>query len=137
MFGTTRGRRGRPVTNPGHKKDAGQLCCLDGGALILSNCSRALEEGDGRSGWTFQANSQLRLAKAGSWCMTQKNVNGSTAGVVDLIASSGITAESSSSADEAHGAQKAVDRDTNTSWDSESFDDTGDHLVTFDVNIGQ
>lgn len=113
------------------------VVCLDGGVLILSKCSRALEEGDGRSSWTFQANSQLRLGKAGSWCMTQKNVNGSTAGLVDLVSSSGTTAASSSSADEAHGAQKAIDRNTNSSWASESFEGRDEHPVTLDVNIGQ
>ncbi|XP_026193943.1 uncharacterized protein LOC34617699 [Cyclospora cayetanensis] len=109
----------------------------DGGVLILSKCSRALEEGDGRSGWTFQANSQIRLAKPGSWCMTQKNVNGSTSGLVDLVSNSGVTAESSSNADDLHGPQKAIDRDTNTSWASDSFEGTDEHPVTLDINIGK
>ena len=113
------------------------FCSPDGGVLILSNCSRALEEGDGRSAWTFHANSQLRLAKAGSWCMTQKNVNGSTAGFVDLVSSSGTTAESSSNADDAHGAQKAIDRDTSTSWASESVEGRQNFLVTMEINIGE
>ncbi|KAL8455770.1 hypothetical protein Emag_000344 [Eimeria magna] len=67
--------------------------------------------------------------------MTQKNVNGSTAGLVDLIASSGTTAESSSDTDEAHGAQKAIDRDSNTSWASESFEDMDEHPVFLDLNL--
>lgn len=79
----------------------------------------------------------MRLAKAGSWCLTQKDVNGSTAGLVDLVSSSGTTAEASSNADEAHGAQKAIDRDTNTVWASESFEKEGEYIVTIDVNIGQ
>lgn len=109
----------------------------DGGTVSLSKCSRALEEGDGRSSWAFQANSQLRLAKGGSWCMTQKNVNGSTAGLADLIAGSAATAEASSSADEAHGPQKAVDRDTNTSWASELFEESDEFPVTLDIDIGR
>ena len=115
-----------------------QLCLYfpDGGEIILSKCSRALEEGDGRSGWSFQGNSQLRIGKAGSWCLTQKNVNGSSAGFADIVASTGATAESSSNADEAHGPQKAIDRDTDTSWASELFEEPDEYPVTLDVNLG-
>lgn len=69
--------------------------------------------------------------------MTQKNVNGSTAGLADLIAGSAATAEASSSADEAHGPQKAVDRDTNTSWASELFEESDEFPVTLDIDIGR
>lgn len=115
-----------------------RLCCFstEGGVLILSKCSRALEEGDGRSGWTFQGNSQLRLAKAGSWCLTQKNINGSTAGLVDLVVSSGASAEASSSADDRHGPQNAIDRNTDTSWASEEFEEKDEYPVTLDINLG-
>ncbi|CDJ51219.1 LCCL domain-containing protein / F5/8 type C domain-containing protein, putative [Eimeria brunetti] len=109
----------------------------DGGSLVLSNCSRALEEGDGRSGWTFQGNSQLRISLNGVWCLSQRNANGASAGFVDLVGSAGVTAEASSSEDEAHGPQKAIDRNSDTAWESQSFQEKDEFPVTLDLNLGK
>ncbi|PFH35910.1 F5/8 type C domain-containing protein [Besnoitia besnoiti] len=108
----------------------------NGGKVVLADCLRAMEEGDGRSSWAFEGNSQLRLQRAGAWCMTQKNVNGASAGVGDITTSGGATATSSNSADEAHGAGKAIDKDTNTSWRSSPVEAEG-QTVSLTVDLGK
>lgn len=108
----------------------------DGGRIVLLECERALEEGDGRSSWTFLGNSQLKAGVPGSWCLTLKNINGSSAGLTDVIATMGSTCEASSTGEDQHGPQKAIDKDSRTSWISDLFEDSGEHLVTLDINIG-
>ena len=109
----------------------------DGGKIVLSDCLRALEEADGRSSWSFESNSQLRLLKAGSYCLTQKNASGNTVGLKDVVRTSGASAQSSSSADAQHGASKAVDGDGETYWASGAFEDAEEHLANLDVDLGQ
>ncbi|KFG31289.1 F5/8 type C domain-containing protein [Toxoplasma gondii p89] len=108
----------------------------DGGNIVLTDCLRALEEGDGRSSWTFEGNSQLRLQRAGAWCMTQKDVNGSSPGVGDLIRSGEATASSSSSSDAAHGANAAIDKDSDSSWRSDPVGEA-EQTVVLTVNLGK
>nr|CEL69159.1 TPA: LCCL domain containing protein, related [Neospora caninum Liverpool] len=109
----------------------------EGGKIVLTDCLRALEEGDGRSSWTFEGNSQLRLQRAGAWCMTQKNVNGSSPGVGNIITSGEATATSSNSSDAAHGANEAIDKDSNSSWRSGPVDEAGDQTVVLTVDLGK
>lgn len=97
----------------------------------------ALEEGDGRSTWTAEPNSQLRLGKAGFYCMTQKNMHGSEPGAGDVATAFGASAKCDSSAGAGHEPAMAVDRDVNTFWASGSFPDAEEHVVAFDIDLGK
>lgn len=103
---------------------------------MLTDCISALEEGDGRSGWNAEPNSQLRLEKTGFYCLTQQNVHGSEPGVGDVAASFGASAHCDSSAGQDHQPSMALDRDVNTFWASGSFPDAAEHLVVFDIDLG-
>lgn len=108
-----------------------------GGSVIIVNCLTALEEGDGRSFWTAEPNSQLRLGKAGFYCMTQQNAHGTEPGTGDIATAFGAAAKCDSSAGGTHEADKAMDRDVNTFWASGAFPDAEEHLVSFDVDLGK
>ncbi|CDJ33161.1 LOW QUALITY PROTEIN: CpCCp1/Cpa135, related [Eimeria mitis] len=102
--------------------------CLQvrGGSVVLGSCTSALEEGDGRSTWAAEANSQL-----------PKAVHGSEPGTGDIAAETGASARSSSTAAGEHGPPLALDRDVNTFWASGAFPDAEEHVVTFDLDLGK
>merc|ERR1719326_1833125 len=92
-----------------------------GDAVVLTSC----DEG---SAWETQANGQMKLARAGDYCLSQE---GPAAGVEDAAARGAITA--SSTADNmAHGANMAVDGSSNTFWAS-ALDPPGPVTVTVDL----
>ncbi|KAL8451071.1 hypothetical protein Emag_002944 [Eimeria magna] len=108
-----------------------------GGAVVLTDCLSALEEGDGRSSWTVEPNSQLRLQKSGFYCMTQKNMHGGEPGAGDIAGAFGASAICDSSAGTGHEAAMALDRDVSTFWASGSFPDAEEHLVVFELDLGK
>lgn len=108
-----------------------------GGSIALIDCIAALEEGDGRSSWDVEPNSQLRLRKAGFYCMTQQNTHGSEPGAGDIATALGASAKCDSSAGAGHEPAMALDRDVNTFWASGSFPDAEEHLVSFDLDLGK
>ena len=68
--------------------------------------------------------------------MTQKNLHSSEPGIGDVATSFGALAKCDSSAGAAHEPALALDRDMNTFWASGSFSDAEEHLVPFDINLG-
>jgi len=79
-----------------------------GDVVVLTAC-------DGGSVWEAQGNGQLKLARAGDYCLSQK---GPAAGSEDAAARGAIIASSTADA-AAHGANMAVDGSSNTFWASE------------------
>lgn len=104
---------------------------------MLSSCATALEEGDGRSSWSAEPNSQLRLQASGFFCMTQKEVHGSEPGTGDIAAALGASASCESTAGDEHKPALALDRDVNTFWASGAFPDAEEHIVAFDLDLGE
>jgi hypothetical protein len=92
-----------------------------GDAVILTSC----DEG---STWETQANGQLKLARAGDYCLSQE---GPAAGVEDAAGRGAVTASSTADAT-AHGANMAVDGSSNTFWAS-ALDPAGPVTVTVDL----
>ncbi|PHJ15853.1 f5 8 type c domain-containing protein [Cystoisospora suis] len=109
----------------------------DGGNIVLVDCLHALEEADGRSSWTLEANSQLRLQKPGYFCLTQQDVHGNVPGVGDISKAFGATVTSASVADADHSPQRILDGDPSTYWASGAFGDSGAHPVNLDINLGK
>jgi len=82
---------------------------------------------DGAAAWEAQPNGQLKLAGAGSECLSQE---GAAAGSEDAALQGAIAASSSS--DSAHGAAMAVDGSSSTFWAS-AMDPVGPVSLTLDL----
>eukprot|EP00917_Polyrhabdina_sp_WS-2016_P030997 GHVP01066042.1.p1 GENE.GHVP01066042.1~~GHVP01066042.1.p1 ORF type:complete len:349 (+),score=56.82 GHVP01066042.1:25-1071(+) len=103
-----------------------------GGTIGLAECSVALESGDGRSLWEPQGNSQIRLHKEGSYCLS---LEGGEIGNSNIAKGSSI--KSTSSMDNKHKVENLLDGNSNTFWASKSFENpTGIHPVTLVIDFG-
>lgn len=96
---------------------------------------RALEEGDGRSNWSYEPNAQIKLERPGFFCLTQKSPPGSSPGVKDVASVFGAVAKSDSTAGAGHEADKSLDRDVNSFWASGVFPDVEEHPVALDLDM--
>lgn len=100
----------------------GEACIgVEGVAVVLANC-------DGAAAWEAQGNGQLRLGQSGEQCLSQK---GSASGMED-VAARGAVAASSAADVAAHGANMAVDGNSNTFWAS-ALDAEGPVEMTVDI----
>eukprot|EP00918_Siedleckia_nematoides_P077617 GHVU01169663.1.p2 GENE.GHVU01169663.1~~GHVU01169663.1.p2 ORF type:complete len:170 (+),score=14.69 GHVU01169663.1:1104-1613(+) len=105
-----------------------------GGSIVTQNCVRSLDEADGRSMWSLEGNSQLRLrGNQGNYCLSQR---GSAAGASNLIHEHKPSAKISSLS-AGHDASKALDGDITTYWASSAFDSPDYHVVNFDMDFGK
>jgi len=105
------------IANVGGKKCLG----AEGDTVALTDC-------DSASTWETQGNGQLKLGRAGNFCLSQSGV---AAGVEDAAAHGAITSSSSADA-AAHGANMAVDGSSKTFWAS-ALDPAGPVTVTVDL----
>jgi len=105
------------IVNAGGKKCLG----AEGDTVVLTGC-------DSGSTWETQGNGQLKLGRAGNYCLSQ---SGLAAGVEDAAARGAITSSSSADA-AAHGANMAVDGSSKTFWAS-ALDPAGPVTVTVDL----
>ncbi|KAF8817685.1 F5/8 type C domain-containing protein, partial [Cardiosporidium cionae] len=108
-----------------------------GGKIVLTSCAEALEHSDGRSSWSFESNSQVRLQRAGAYCLFQTYLFGSTAGLGDVIAELKPATECTSVSDDSHSPSKAIDQNSDTFWASGAFPDDKEHYVRFNINLGE
>ncbi|KAL8424874.1 hypothetical protein Efla_002993 [Eimeria flavescens] len=135
--GRERRRYAFACITPGDLRGRRRRLLSEGGAVVLVDCLSALEEGDGRSSWTPEPNAQLRLGKAGFFCLSQRNMHGSSPGAADIAAAFGASAKCDSSAGSGHEPAMALDRDVATFWASGSFPDAEEHLVVFELDLGK
>lgn len=99
--------------------------------MIIDNCN------DDSCTWEFMGNSQLSVKNGNELCLTQKDENGTVAGMGNLVEKykSELKVTSTGSS-ENHEEKYAVDLDKKTYWASLIFPDDGYHVTSLTLDFG-